>query len=155
MSLTFVVEAKQVDEGAVRRAQRGLVLLRGQRFEVGEVGRAAGRDHGRLGAPVRRGGRRGLVIGSHVTARPAGEETEMRNINNCCVFMSWFLVISKNYSLPSCQVAPVICLFLASRFLIIDFQMMSFTERHSENENHVRVHSKLSLHDYLHCRLFS
>ena len=35
--MTFV-KAKQVDEGAVGRAEGGLILLRGQGLEVGQVG---------------------------------------------------------------------------------------------------------------------
>ena len=54
-SLTFVVETKQVDEGAVRGAERRLILLRSQRFEVGQVGGAGGGEDRRLRAPVRRG----------------------------------------------------------------------------------------------------
>ena len=54
-NLTFVAETKQVDEGAVGGAERRLILLRRQRFEVGQVGGAVGRDDGRLDAPLRRG----------------------------------------------------------------------------------------------------
>lgn len=74
VGLTFVVETKQVDKRAVGGAEGRVVLLRSQRLEVGQVGGACGRRDGRLHAPLRGGGR-GLVVGGHDAASPAGDAT--------------------------------------------------------------------------------
>ena len=67
---TFVAKAEQVDEGAVRRAERGVILLWREWLELGQVRGAGGREDRRVNSPVGGGRGGGLVVGSHVTADP-------------------------------------------------------------------------------------